>query len=119
VTKRKHLRPAGEIVADIQDAGAAAADLVAKGKEAWDADRLLRFAGEAVIGRIAEAAGRLPKEVTDAIADVPWEDIRDIRILVVHIYHRIDYDQLWKTLEDDVPFLMERVEGWRSSRAEE
>jgi hypothetical protein len=46
----------------------------------------LRLAGEAVIGRIADAANRLPDDLKAAIPEVPWDDIRDIRILVDHIY---------------------------------
>lgn len=75
---------------------------------------LLRLAGEAVIGRIADAANRLPNEVKAALPGVPWEDIRDIRILVDHVYHRIDYDALWQTLHDDVPDLLNQLEGWKT-----
>lgn len=97
------------VFADIDEAAAAAAELVAHGKNAWDEDRLLRLAGEAIIGRIADAAGRLPESVKSAVGDVPWDDIRDIRILVDHIYHRIDYTILWRTLTEDVPHLQARL----------
>lgn len=99
------------ILADIDDAAAAAADLVARGKKMWNKDRLLRLAGEAIIGRIADAAGRLPEDVRSAASDVPWDDLRDIRILVDHIYHRIDYSILWETLKSDVPHLRARLRG--------
>jgi len=77
---------------------------------------LLRLAGEAVIGRIADAANRLPDDVKGAVPEVAWDDIRDIRILVDHIYHRVDYDALWQTLSTDVPDLLERLRHWRTSR---
>jgi uncharacterized protein with HEPN domain len=48
--------------------------------------------------------------------DVPWDDIRDVRILVDHIYHRVDYEALWKTLGEDVPLLLERLRRWRKTR---
>ena len=99
---------------DIDDAADAGAELIGRGREAWDDDRLLRLAGEAVIGRIADAANRLPDSVKKIIPDVPWDDIRGIRILVDHIYHRIDYDELWETLDTDVPHLRERLRAWRS-----
>jgi len=102
-------RPVDAVLADIEDAGNAARELVARGKAAWDADHLLRLAGEAIIGRIGDAAGRLPDEVKAEMPAVPWEDIRDIRILVDHIYHRIDYEALWQTLEDEVPRLLEEL----------
>lgn len=105
------------VLADIDDAAAAAADLVARGRSAWDTDRMLRLAGEVIIGRIADAAGRLPDSVKSAVTDVPWDDIRDIRILVDHIYHRIDYSILWRTLAEDVPRLHAQLHEFRKRKA--
>lgn len=105
-----------EVIADIEHAARAAAALVARGKTAWEKDELLRLAGEAVIGRVADAAGRLPEEIKASMADVPWDDIRDIRILVDHIYHRVDYEVLWETLKADVPLLLERIIEWRAAK---
>jgi uncharacterized protein with HEPN domain len=70
-----------------------------------------------VIGRIADAANRLSDDVKDAVPEIAWDDIRDIRILVDHIYHRVDYDALWETLSTDVPELIERLRIWRTSRS--
>jgi len=109
---RKQPRSLDAVLADMEEAGGAGLELVGRGKAAWDRDRLLRLAGEALIGRIADFAGRLPDEVKRAVGDVPWDNICDIRILVDHIYHRIDYDALWKTLEEDVPVLLERLHEW-------
>ena len=109
-------RPVEAVLDDIEDAAGAATELVRRGRAAWDGDRLLRLAGEAVIGRLADAANRLPDEVKDAVPEIAWDDIRDIRILVDHIYHRVDYDALWQTLSTDVPDLLERLRHWRVSR---
>ncbi len=109
---QKRRRPLDAVIEDLEHAGRAAAELIDRGRTAWDNDILLRLAGEAVIGRIADAANRLPEEVKDSIPDVPWEDIRDIRILVDHIYHRIDYDALWETLRKDVPHLLKQLREW-------
>ena len=106
---RKKPRPLDAVLADIEEAAEAARELIGRGKDAWEDDRLLRLAGEAVIGRIADAANRLPDEVKQSVPDVAWDDIRDIRILVDHIYHRIDYEALWKTLGEDVPLLLGAV----------
>jgi uncharacterized protein with HEPN domain len=113
---RKKPRPLDAVLADIEEAAEAAGELIGRGKDAWEDDRLLRLAGEAVIGRIADAANRLPDEVKQSVPDVPWDDIRDIRILVDHIYHRVDYEALWKTLGEDVPLLLERLRRWRKTR---
>ena len=85
-------------VADLLDAAAAAAEIVARGRDAWNDDRLLRLAGEAVISRIGVAASKLPDNVRASMPSVPWEEIRANRVLVAHIYHRIDYGILWETL---------------------
>jgi uncharacterized protein with HEPN domain len=115
MTSRKRRRPVDALLADIEDAGEAAREIVAHGKAAWNRDRLLRLAGEAVIGRIADAASRLPEEMKADIPDVPWDDVRDIRILVDHIYHRIDSEALWETLREEVPRLLVELERWRQS----
>lgn len=33
------------------------------------------------------------------------------RIVVDHAYHRIDYDTVWVTLTDDVPYLKRSLES--------
>jgi uncharacterized protein with HEPN domain len=109
-------RAAAKIIGDLLDAANAAAELVARGKDAWDHDRLLRLAGEAVISRIGDAAAKIPDDIKAAIPSVPWDDIRANRVLVAHVYHRIDYEILWETLARDVPRVAADVETWRSAQ---
>ncbi len=45
-------RSAEDLLADLAEAVDAAAELVGFGKERWEAERPLRLAGEAVIGRL-------------------------------------------------------------------
>jgi uncharacterized protein with HEPN domain len=54
----------------------AAAELVDLGKERWDAERPLRLAGEAVIGRLGDVASKLPDEVIKATPEIPWRESR-------------------------------------------
>ena len=105
-------RTTDKVVGDLLDAASAAAEIVARGQEAWERDRILRLAAEAVINRIGDAAGKLPDEVRAAMPGVPWDDIRANRVLVAHIYHRIDPTILWATLSQDVPRLAAEVERW-------
>ena len=94
-----------ELIADLDEAVDAAAELVAYGKERWDADRPLRLAGEAVVGRIGDIATKLPEELRVATSELPWQEIKGMRIVVDHAYHSIDYERVWRTLRDDVPQL--------------
>ena len=45
---------------------------------------------------------------------VPWDEVRANRIVVAHIYHRIDPDSLSATLSQDVPRLALQLERWRA-----
>jgi len=113
VSNRGDSRTVEKIIADILDAASASAEIVSRGKDARSEDRILRLAGEAVINRIGDAANNLPEDVRAAIPGVPWDDIRANRVLVAHIYHRIDYDILRATLAHDVPRLAAELERWR------
>lgn len=93
-------RPVDKIVADLLDAVGAASELVGRGRDVYDSDRLLRLAGEAVIGRIGDSAAKLRDQHGDDLPqEVPWDDVVANRIIVDHVYHRVGYDLLWNTLE--------------------
>lgn len=110
-------RPVEKIVADLVDAADAARELVARGRGAYEADRLIRLAGEAVVGRIGDAAAKLRDHVPDDLPDeIPWDDVIANRIIVDHVYHRVDYKALWNTLERDVPKLAGVLVSWAQDR---
>ena len=105
----EHIRRLAEDVAedllDLDDAIRAARDLVARAREAFDHDEMLRLAAEAISNRLGEAAGRLDPAWKATVPEVPRRVIRDNRNFVVHAYRGIDDDQLWSTLAVDVPAL--------------
>lgn len=107
----------GKLVSDLLDAADAAADLVSRGRAAYDDDRILRLAGEAVVGRIGDSAAKLRELVGSDLPDeVPWADVIGNRIIVDHVYHRVDYDALWNTLERDVSRLAATMLDWARLR---
>jgi uncharacterized protein with HEPN domain len=110
-------RGVDDLLADLAEAVDAAAELVDLGKERWDAERLLRLAGEAVIGRLGDVATKLPDEVTQATPEIPWREVKGMRIIAAHAYHRIDYETVWVTLRDDVPRIGQAIRRWRQSQA--
>ena len=110
-------RGVDDLLADLAEAVDAAAELVDLGKERWDAERPLRLAGEAVIGRLGDVATKLPDEVTKATPEIPWREVKGMRIIAAHAYHRIDYETVWVTLRDDVPRIGEAIRRWRQSQA--
>jgi uncharacterized protein with HEPN domain len=101
-------RGVDDLLADLAEAIDAAAELVDLGKERWDAERPLRLAGEAVIGRLGDVATKLPDEVVKATPEVPWREVKGMRIIAAHAYHRIDYETVWSPCAMTFPELARR-----------
>lgn len=110
-------RGVDDLLADLAEAVDAAAEIVDLGKERWDAERPLRLAGEAVIGRLGDVASKLPDQVIKAMPDIPWREVKGMRIIAAHAYHRIDYELVWVTLRDDVPRIAEAIRRWQQTQA--
>jgi uncharacterized protein with HEPN domain len=106
-----------DLLADLAEAVDAAAELVNLGKQRWDNERPLRLAGEAVIGRLGDVATKLPEDVIRATPEIPWREVKGMRIIAAHAYHRIDYEEVWVTLRDDVPRLAEAIRRWQQEQA--
>jgi uncharacterized protein with HEPN domain len=97
--------PDSRAVADLVEFCDAASRLVARGRAAYDSDEALRFAGEALIHRVGEAASRLSTGYLGQHPEVPWRAIRGMRNLIAHDYGRIDYVVLWNTMQNELPKL--------------
>jgi uncharacterized protein with HEPN domain len=63
---------------------------------------------------IGEAARTIPDDVSAAHPGIPWQDMRDMRNVVVHVYfgvnNRILWDTIQKNLDPLVPVLKNLVE---------
>jgi uncharacterized protein with HEPN domain len=109
-------RGVDDLLADLAEAADAAAELVSLGKRRWDTERPLRLAGEAIIGRLGDIATKLPDEVIKATPEIPWREVKGMRIIATHAYHRIDYEEVWVTLRDDVPRMDQAIRHWRQTQ---
>jgi len=58
---------------------------------------------------IGEAAGKLPDELKLKCPDVDWQDIKDFRNLLIHEYFGVDFEIVWKIVQDDLPVLTSAV----------
>lgn len=97
---------------DLDETIRAAADLVARGRDAYDSDFIHRLAAEAISNRLGEAVASLDETWRAMLPSVPWRAIRTNRNFVVHVYHAIDYDRLWNTLMTDVPAVAQVLEPY-------
>ncbi len=60
---------------------------------------------------LGEATKRLSAGFRDEHPDVPWKAIAGMRDRLLHGYGDVDLDLVWKTLDEDVPALIARLEG--------
>ena len=56
---------------------------------------------------IGEAAAKLSKEYKNKHSSVPWDLIVGMRNHLIHVYFDVDHKTIWKTLQEDIPELIE------------
>ena len=103
------------LLADLEDNLVIAADLVRRGRDAYDADAAVRLAFEALSTRIGDLCKRLVTVDPDRFDDPIWSQAAKNRDFVVHHYHRVDYAALWVTVSAGFPELHHLVIEQRSS----
>ena len=106
--KPSHCEPLGDAqrIADIVDAASELTEIIERGEATFLSDHILQRAAERLLEIIGEAATTLSAETIEATPDVPWNDIRRLRIVLAHHYHRIDPTQVWTIATSDVPKLV-------------
>lgn len=60
---------------------------------------------------IGEAAARISEELKGRHAQIPWPQIVAFRIILIHAYFGIDWNEVWKATRVDCPALREQVAG--------
>jgi len=74
-----------------------------------DKDRGLLLAVVQCVQIIGEAAGRVSAARQGGAPGIPWPAIIGMRNRLVHAYYDIDRDQVWKTVTEDLPPLIEAL----------
>ena len=52
---------------------------------------------------MGEAAKRIPESIKAKYPSVPWKKMAGMRDKMIHEYHNIDLEILWKTIKEDIP----------------
>lgn len=55
---------------------------------------------------IGEASRHLPTDICARFPEVPWNEMRGIRNVLIHEYFGIDVEVLWETIKRDLPPLL-------------
>ena len=59
---------------------------------------------------IGEAASQIREHLEETLPDVQWRECVGMRNQLVHGYFNIDLDEVWRTIQEDLPALIARLE---------
>lgn len=80
-------------------------------KSAFNIDWKTRSAVLYQLTVIGEAVKRLSMEFRGRHAEIPWTLIAGMRDKLIHGYDLVDWDEVWKTAQEDVPEVLSKVEA--------
>lgn len=104
-----------QLLDDLDRSLSAAAELVSRGRGAYESDPALPLAFEALSNRVGDTAKKLVTLDPRRFSDVIWSRAARNRDFVVHHYDRIDRELLWETVADAFPELHKLVTGTRNT----
>lgn len=104
------MRSQAERLRDMLDAIEAIDRYTSAGRERFDRDELVRSWVVRHLAVIGEAAGRLSDELRGRAPEIPWGVVIGARNVLVHAYFDIDHDEVWNTVQRDLPPLRVAVE---------
>ena len=73
-------------------------------------DDLLAYAVQHAIQIVGEAAFQLSDAAKAETPDLPWPQIIGMRHRLVHAYHNVDPEKVWKTTQEDLPMMVRVLE---------
>jgi len=81
-----------------------------EGRDVFNTDIRTQDAVARNFSIIGEVVKRLPSDLTATQPDIPWRAIAGFRDVLIHDYARIDLDEVWLTIESDLPALRKAVQ---------
>ena len=78
-------------------------------REAFDKDVMRQDAIVRRIEIIGEASKRLSGAFKSGHPEIPWKLMAGMRDVVIHNYDRVDLDEVWKVIHDNIPMLIKQI----------
>jgi uncharacterized protein with HEPN domain len=77
----------------------------------FEQDVRTQYAVIRAIGIIGEAARSATPEFREQFPNVPWRQMTGMRDRVIHGYDDVELLVIWKTVQEDLPQLISRIEA--------
>lgn len=84
-------------------------DYTRNGKAEFLGSNMVQDASARKLQVMAESTQRLSHSIKMSEPGIPWEKIAGFRNILTHAYFRIDLDQVWVVIEEDLPPLKAAV----------
>ena len=79
------------------------------GKEKFINDELIQVWVIFQFQVIGEAANKLSSNLKQNSIEIRWKEIVGLRNFIVHEYFGIDLDEIWNTVQKDIPILEKQI----------
>jgi uncharacterized protein with HEPN domain len=60
---------------------------------------------------IGESTKKISKDLKSQYPEIPWKEMSGMRDKLIHDYFGIDVDVVWKTVNEDIPYLKSLIEN--------
>ncbi|MYE27773.1 MAG: DUF86 domain-containing protein [Chloroflexi bacterium] len=82
-----------------------------------DGDIHFQLALVKAVELVGESAYQVSKRLRAESPHIPWQDIVDMRHVLVHNYWRVEMDVVWDTVKNDIPSLITQLQQLIDSEA--
>lgn len=79
-------------------------------RDAFMFDRKTQYAVIRCFEVMGEAVKRVSNDVRKRHPDIHWSSMAKMRDLLIHAYDRVDLDEVWDTVQNDIPDLIIALE---------